>query len=153
MLTNRYLLPTYFKAIGWFFSVTSVLTLSIYLFRGRVPEILNGDSITATIQAVFLMLGLVYIAFSKEKMEDEYIAKVRGDSLIWAVIANNVIIGVILSLSAFREWLPYVTVFRGWFPYVLFFNFYTVLILYLIKFNLALSHLKKRMKNEEQFKS
>jgi len=153
MLTNRYLLPPYFKVIGWFFSVTSALTLPIYLFRGRVLEILNGDSMTANIQATFLMVGLVYIAFSKEKMEDEYIAKVRGDSLIWAVITNAAIMGVILSLRVFSEWFPYVTVFRGWFPYVLFSNFYTVLILYLIKFNLALSHLKKWTKNEEQFKS
>ena len=153
MLTNRYLLPPYFKVIGWFFSVTSALTLSTYLLRGRVLEILNRDSITATNTAAFLMLGLVYIAFSKEKMEDEYIAKVRGDSLIWAVIANTTVMGLILFLSAWIKWFPYVTVFRGWFPYVLFSNFYTVLILYLIKFNLALSHLKKWTKNEEQFKS
>ena len=67
MKTNSYLLPTYFKAIGWFFSVTSVLTLSIYLFRGRVLELLDGSSITTANTVRGLLIGLLFIAFSREK--------------------------------------------------------------------------------------
>ena len=158
MKTNRYLLPTYFKIIGWLVSVPTALALLIYLFNqtwsenfvneffntlwGRESNSLNSNSIITTICLVMLMAGLLFIAFSKEKIEDEYIAKLRGDSLIWAVIANAVLI---IILSA--------TVYGVWFIYVSFFNLYTVLILFIIKFNLALHCFKKQSGNEEQFKS
>ena len=156
MKTNRYLLPTYFKVIGWLISVPSAFVVLIYLFHrpwdaqppqpfqffnelwGRVLDILGGGSITGTICMVLLMVGLLFIAFSKEKIEDEYIAKLRGDSLIWAVIANAILM-IILSL----------TIFGGWYFYVSFFNLYTVLVLFIIKFNIALSYLKKQSGNEE----
>lgn len=35
-----------------------------------------------------IFFGLLLIGFSKEKIEDEHIAKLRLDSLQWAVIAN-----------------------------------------------------------------
>jgi len=150
MKTNRYLLPRYFKVIGWIISVPSALVSLIYLFTGQV---INGvfskshtedvvNSIIITICLVLLMLGLLFIAFSKEKMEDEYITKVRGDSLIWAVIANAIFMIILSS-----------TVYGIGFLYVSFFNLYTVLVLFIIKFNLALSNLKKQSGNEEQFKS
>ena len=157
MKTNRYLLPTYFKVIGWIISVPSALAVFIYLFSKpwdalppqpfqffselwhRIFGIFSCDSIkVATICMVLLMAGLLFIAFSKEKMEDEYITKLRGDSLIWAVIANAVLM---IILSA--------TVYGVWFLYVAFFNLYTVLILFIIKFNIALNCLKKRSGNEE----
>ena len=156
MKTNRYLLPTYFKVIGWVISVPSALTVFIYLFSKpwdalppqpfkffselwySVLGIFSCRSLIATICMVLLMIGLLFIAFSKEKMEDEYITKIRGDSLIWAVIANAILM---IILSA--------TVFDGWFLYVSFFNLYTVLVLFIIKFNLALSYLKKQSGNEE----
>lgn len=84
------------------------------------------------------MVGLLFIAFSKEKIEDEYIAKLRGDSLIWAVIANAILLIIASAL-----------VYDGWFLYVSFFNLYTLLILFIIKFKLVLSHLKKTEYNEE----
>ena len=156
MKTNRYLFPTYFKVIGWIVSVPSALVLLIYLLRrpwdaqppqpfqffnelwSRVLNVLGGGSITGTIFMILLMVGLLFIAFSKEKIEDEYIAKLRGDSLIWAVIANTILM-IILSI----------TVYGGWFLYVSFINLYTVLVLFIIKFNLALKNMKKLSDYEE----
>ena len=139
MKTNSYLLPTYFKAIGWFMFVVGALTLSIYLFRGRVLDLLEGSSITTASTVRGLLIGLLFIAFSREKIEDEYITKVRSDSLIWAVIVNTAIL-IVLSLF----------VFGGlWSSYISFLNLYTVLVLFIIKFNFALSHLKKQSGNEE----
>jgi len=156
MKTNRYLLPTYFKIIGWIISVPSALASLIYLFFsnqtwgdqlvhrffanlfGEESRSVDISSIIITISLVLLMIGLLFIAFSKEKIEDEYIIKLRGDSLIWAVIANAILM---IILSA--------TIFGIWFVYIAFFNLYTVLILFIIKFNLALSYLKKQSGNEE----
>ena len=91
-----------------------------------------GDNRWATIGMVLLMAGLLFVAFSKEKTEDEYVMKLRGDSLIWAVFANSILM---ITLS--------VTVYGGWFLYVSFFNLYTVLILFIIKFNISMSSVRK----------
>ncbi len=156
MKTNRYLLPTYFKVIGWLISVPSALVLLIYLFSkpwdaappqpfqffnkawSKILDIFYGSAIFASVCMVLLMIGLLFIAFSKEKIEDECIAKLRGDSLIWAVIAN----AILLIIST-------VLIYDGWFLYVSFFNLYTLLVLFIIKFRLALNHFKKIEYNEE----
>lgn len=156
MKTNRYLLPTCFEIIGWFISIPSTLILLIYLFHkpwdavppplfqlfnepwGKILDIFSGSAIFVSICMILLMVGLLFIAFSKEKIEDEYIAKLRGDSLIWAVIANAILLIIASAL-----------VYDGWFLYVSFFNLYTLLILFIIKFKLVLSHLKKTEYNEE----
>lgn len=158
MKTNRYLLPTCFKVIGWLISVPSALILLIYLFCkpwdavpptifpslfekqlwGYVLDIFAGDPIYTSVCMVLLMVGLLFIAFSKEKIEDEYITKLRGDSLIWAVIVNS---GLIMIAS--------VLVYGGWFLYVSFFNLYTLPILFIIKFKFALNNFKKIDYDEE----
>jgi hypothetical protein len=156
MKKNRYLLPACFRLIGWIISVPSALAGLIYLFSKpwdaqppqpfqffddlwfRVFAIFGGASIIGTVCMVLLMVGLLFVAFSKEKIEDEYITKLRGDSLIWAVIVNAILM-IVLS----------VTVFGGWFLYVSFFNLYTMLALFIVKFNIALIHMKKQSDNEE----
>lgn len=87
---------------------------------------------------LLLMAGLLFVAFSKEKIEDEYITKVRGDSLIWAVIANAVLMAV-LALAVYE--VMYIV--------VLSFNLYTVLILFIIKFNIAMSRVRKEACHEK----
>lgn len=157
MKTNRYLLPSYFKVIGWIISVPSALVLlpvafiipynppPSSFFAASMTErwwvildIFIGEKSMATVCMILLMAGLLFIAFSKEKIEDEYITKLRGDSLIWAVIVNSVLI-MVLS----------VTIFGGWFLFVSFFNLYTVLVLFIIKFKIELNRSKKQSLNEE----
>lgn len=160
MKTNRYLLPTYFKKIGWVLSIPTALTLLGYLlnFRStydaappetfmsrmfsepywRVVDLLGGARPVLTVAMILLMAGLLFIAFSRRKIEDEYVAKLRGDSLIWAVIVNSVLLLVC-----------FVTVFDGWFLYVSFLNLYTLLILYIVKFEIALRHFQKSTDHEE----
>lgn len=156
MKTNRFLLPTSFKAIGWLISIPTALILLIYLFSNpwdaappqpfrffseawsKVLDIFSGDTIIVSICMVLLMVGLLFIAFSKEKIEDEYILKLRGDSLIWAVIAN-----------AFLLIIASILIYGGWFLYVSFLNLYTLLVLFIIKFKFALNHLKKITYDEE----
>lgn len=160
MKTNCYLLPTYFKVIGWIMAIPSVFVLIPWMFMDpyhadspspigsfsdffraiwwNIYNMFGDVDFTVTLCMILLMAGLLFIAFSKQKIEDEYIAKLRGDSLIWAVIVDSLLI-TILS----------VTVFERWFLYVSFLNLYTVLVLFIIKFNIALNYLKKQPENEE----
>lgn len=156
MRTNAYLLPTRFKVIGWIMAIPSAIVLFFYLFRhpwdaappqpfrffndiwANVLDIFGGGELYAAVCMVVLMVGLLFIAFSKEKIEDEYITKLRGDSLIWAVIVNAVLL-IVLSLF----------IYGGWFLYVSFFNLYTVLILFILKFHIVLHHFSKETRYEE----
>jgi len=159
MKTNRYLFPTYFKTIGWSISIPTAVVLAIYVFSSpfwektseinilsnmfpepywRVLELFGDYTNWVTICMILLIIGLLFIAFAKEKTEDEYISKVRGDSLIWAVVTNSI---VLIFASAL--------IYNMWFLYVALLNLYSVLILFIIKFNWTLSKSTKTYDHEE----
>lgn len=142
MKTNAYLLPNRFRVIGWIISIPSAVVSLFYLYN-QLWCIMPGDhfglgSVPAAAFMLLLMAGLLFVAFSKEKIEDEYITKVRGDSLIWAVIADAVLMAV-LALAVYE--VMYIV--------VLSFNLYTVLILFIIKFNIAMSRVRKEACHEK----
>lgn len=142
MKTNAYLLPNRFRVIGWIISIPSAI-VSLYHLYYQLWRFTPGDyfAIGSELAAAFmllLMVGLLFVAFSKEKIEDEYITKVRGDSLIWAVIANAVLMAV-LALVFYG--VMYIT--------VLSLNLYTVLVLFIIKFNIAMSRVRKEACHEK----
>lgn len=156
MKTNNYLFPTPFRKIGWTISIPTAVVLLCYLFSSpweaqpptffssfkklwmNVTDVFCGGALFAAICMVLLMIGLLFIAFSKEKTEDEFITKLRSDSLIWAVLANAVLMALLSVL-----------IYGGWFLFVSFFNLYSVLVLFIIKFNLAMNKFKKEIGNEE----
>ena len=161
MKTNNYLFPACFKKIGWIISLPLAAVLTYYLigFLGddtspsetwnffdnmftdpswRAFDLIAEGNIFLSICMVLLVAGLLFIAFSKEKTEDEYIAKMRGDSLIWAVIVNSILLAA-----------AFLCVYGGNFLYVLFFNLYTLLVLFIVKFNIALYRFRKSDDNEE----
>ena len=152
-MKNSYLFPAYFKKIGWCM-FPFMLAFSIYVLY--IKNGLNWDvsiwtfvsdskwfgtsvqDISDEIAFTGMTVSLLFIAFAKRKDEDEYISRIRLESLVWAVIANYAI------LTA-ATWLVY------GFPYfnVLLYNMFTILILFIVKFQLALYKLKKSMRNEE----
>jgi len=158
MKTNNYLFPTLFKKIGWIISIPSAIVVLLYMFkdywytdttpaaftffRGNpawaVLDMLTDGGLIAAIFMVLLLVGLLFIAFSKDKMEDEYISKLRGDSLIWAVFANSILL-----------FISFLVVYDVAFLYVAFFNLYSLLVLFVIKFSISLHQLKKSGNHEE----
>ena len=48
-----------------------------------------------------MLVGLIIVAFSKEKIEDEQISQLRLDSLQWAVYLNYIIL--VISLSFYPQ--------------------------------------------------
>jgi hypothetical protein len=75
---------------------------------------------------LLLIAGGLFIAFSKEETEDEFIAKIRLESLVWATYFNY----AILMLSVI---FVYGMSFFG----VLVFNMFTLLLFFIIRFNWA----------------
>ncbi|WP_052592913.1 hypothetical protein [Aureispira sp. CCB-QB1] len=160
METQNYLLPNQFKKVGWFlFTLTSLFTI-YYFSQDQEPHFLNlkvfafvtdeimgngmsyftiiNDNIGNEIIGFFGILGCLFIAFSKEKCEDELVAKVRLDSLLWATYINYfILMGAILFIYS----MP--------FFWILVFNMYTTLIVFIIRFNWMSYNLKKSISDEK----
>jgi hypothetical protein len=61
------------------------------------------DNFTAEAAGILFVIGALFVAFSKEKSEDEYIAKIRLESLMWATyVAFAIQIFCLLFFYEFR---------------------------------------------------
>ncbi|MGC1206041.1 MAG: hypothetical protein WA839_14295 [Flavobacteriaceae bacterium] len=147
MKTN-YLLPNKYKIYGWIlFSMGIIAGISFSiagyesnLFTTKVLTIydglnikINGKSSFFTIQensivdeliTISIIIGGLIVGFTKEKIEDEFIYKLRKDSLVWAIIFNYVVL-------LFATLLIYDLAYFD----VLIFNMFTPLIFFIVRFN------------------
>lgn len=98
------------------------------------PRILNGGWFE--IFMTMMCVGCVFVAFSKEKVEDECITQIRMNSLIWSLLVNMVF--VLISTLFVYGW-SYLIVMAVY-PFSTFF-------LFMIKYNISLY--KFRKSNEE----
>jgi hypothetical protein len=91
-----------------------------------------NNNILNEILGVLILLSSLLVAFSKEESEDEYILKIRLESLVWAVYLNY----AILLIS-------FLFIFDLSFLWVMIFNMFTILLFFIIRFNWQISKLKK----------
>ena len=136
-MKTKYLLPNYCKIIG---KVITGLLLPLFIItiigdtgvEWTKPLLELFGDFTYPITTMALMFGLLLVAFSREKLEDEYIAKIRSNSLVFAVISQNVI--VILGTATIYnfEFFTFATIAQ-----------ITTLLIFIIKFRIALSRFNK----------
>lgn len=143
---NQLLLPNQFKITGWFILITSIILgvayftltytpawLTVHVFSVFNDEAPNGFSgiiendVTDEIISCLLILGAILVGFSKEKQEDEGIAMLRLNSLMWAVLVNYIIL-----------FLAIIFVYDIPFLKVLTYNMFTVLLIFIGRFHFML---------------
>ena len=112
--------------------VDELFSVNKKTFRMVTNNILNE------ILGVLIIISTFLVAFSKEKSEDEYISKIRFESLAWAVYFNYAIL--ILTLLFIYDFA---------FLWVMVFNMFTVLLFFIVRFNWQISKLKKSASYEE----
>jgi hypothetical protein len=146
MKTN-YLLPNKYKLIGWILLIIGLIG-GFYLIGTdyesdalnlKVFAIYNDDtffsnnsgffkiienSIVDELVSIAIIIGGLVVGFTKEKVEDEFIYKLRKDSLVWAIIANYIIL-----------LLAIIFVYSFTFFDVLVFNMFTPLLFFIVRFN------------------
>jgi len=83
-----YRLPNKFKIVGLVLSITSFI--SVPIIASYFGELQHRD-LFARIAWTFAVLGLLMISISKEKIEDELMAKIRMQSYHYAVIGTVLI--------------------------------------------------------------
>ncbi len=158
-MKSSYLLPYRFKCVGWIIFLPSlIMGLLFFIFNKELPifdcKVLAISDLEAfgkhhfltvipnniqdEIISILIIIGAFFISFSKEKSEDEYISKLRLESLIWATYINYFIL--VFSIIFLYEFSFY---------WILIFNMFTILIVFIIKFNWALWKFKKNTQNEE----
>jgi len=160
-MKKTYLFPNYFKKVGWIITIPSLIILILnifeiipinfdYSFYGLSHGVglfgtpsqwgwyMNETDFTLTILPIIIVVGFVFISFSKEKIEDEMITQIREKSFVWAIIASSIIF-VLGTLFLYGIIYLY---FLGCFIYLVF-------LLFILKFHIELSRLQKSMKNEE----
>ena len=158
-MKNNVLLPNRFKRIGWFVLIPATIFgiliiandyeaswLKAKVFALFYDELLGETrnfnfiktNITITLAGTLFIIGALLVCFSKEKQEDEFIAAVRLNALLWAVAVNY-----ILLLLAF------IFVYGGSFLTVMIYNMFTVLIIFIARFHYILYRNAKPLSNEK----
>ncbi|WP_396172283.1 hypothetical protein [Flavobacterium sp.] len=143
MMTN-YLFPNRLKKLGWLLFIPSLIgavLFSIYepdfeFLRLKTFAVFNDDffnskkffnlienNLIDEILGVLLIVGGLLVAFSKEKIEDEMVAKIRLESLVWATYVNYT---VLLACVIFIYGMPFLT--------VMMYNMFTLLFFFIVRF-------------------
>jgi hypothetical protein len=140
-MKTKYLFPNSFKLIGWLITIPSLIfgliylftdgnfTLNFLTFRLRAPDpegiVFNEyEDFTNELLAILLIIGLNLVAFSKEKIEDEWVAKTRLESLQWGVYFNSLVLILSIAFIYGPDFLDVMT-----------FNMFTVLIFFITRFH------------------
>ena len=158
-MKRTFLFPHRYKKVGWLLLLPSFMIGLFSLILEWEPTWLDcsvpaifidevfgqseligvvKNNVLNEICGILIIVGGILVAFSKEKVEDEFIAKLRLESLVWATYVNYTIL-----------LLAMVLVYDFSFFWVMIFNMFTTLIIFIIRFNWMIAKLKKNLRNEE----
>lgn len=159
-MKTRFLFPRQFKKIGWLIFIPAliaaiVVTITNYdldshlqanvfamfnlEFMGK-PQTMTiiKNGISDEILLSLIIIGGLLVGFSRHKNEDEFIAKIRSESLVWAVYFN---FGIMLFATLFVYGMYYFNVMIA--------NMFTLLFFFIIRFHIMLYKLNKSTEDEE----
>jgi len=144
-MKNKLLIAHRWKILGWLLAVPAFIGgISFALFnfpdylQVTVPEWLAhfiwiesfmSDTPNPTIYlldeviALSLLIGLLLLAFSKEKVEDEWIQQVRLESFQWAFLVNSLLLMAFIVLAHESPFLS-----------VMVYNMFTPLLIFVARF-------------------
>jgi hypothetical protein len=158
-MKTKLLFPNRFKRIGWILLVPSTILGILIIFFDFSFEFLDlnvfaifsdsffgpdtifgfeKNNITDEITGILFIIGAIFVAFSRERNEDEFIAKTRLESLVWATYINYAIL--IFCFIFFYS--------TGFFL-VMIINMFTILIFFIFRFYLILYITNKSLGHEK----
>jgi len=159
-MKTKLLLPNKFKTPGWIMLIPATLFGLYIIFSDFEFDFLNArvftfysneilgksvtmgfikTNLTLTVTGIIFIISAFFVAFSREKREDEFIARIRLESLLWATYINY---GILLFCFLFF--------YDFGFFYVMIFNMFTILVIFIIRFQYLLHRAKKSLSHEKQ---
>ncbi|MDH5475065.1 MAG: hypothetical protein OEX22_05180 [Cyclobacteriaceae bacterium] len=139
-MKTHFLFPNKIKPLGWILFFPSLLLGTTNLYFDFEFDFLDlvvssdtlfkfgPQNLTDEFALVGVLVSLMMIGFSKLKTEDEYVQKIRLDSLLWAMYLNITL--VILST---------LFLYGGYYFSVLIYNLFTLPLFFVIRFHYYLS--------------
>jgi hypothetical protein len=165
-MKSKLLLPHAWKTIGWLILIPTTIAGIILATTGFEADWLNArvfaafhdnilisppdgkresgpfsiieTNITSTVIGILFIISAMMVSFSKEKVEDEFIANLRLSSLMWSVWVNYVLL-----------LLAFLFVYGLSFFNVMIYNMFTVLIIFIIRFNYLLLRNRNALADEK----
>jgi len=127
----KWLFPHRYRLIGWVLFVPSLLlgvasvhglfSLDFLIVKGAIFQ--GTNNLTNELAGLGVIVVLLLIAFSKERVEDEMISRLRLDALQWSIYANYLILAIAI-----------LTIYDGAFLNVMIYNMFTVLLVFIGRF-------------------
>jgi hypothetical protein len=159
-MKTKFLFPNQCKRIGWILLIPSSVLGILIIFLDYKFKFMDSNVFTIyttefgvrktifglfegnyanTIAGMLFIIGAILVAFSREKNEDEFIARTRLESLVWATYVN-------FAILAFCN----LFFFNLEFLLVLIFNMFTILIFFIVRFYYILYKTNKSLLHEKQ---
>lgn len=137
-MKERWLLPNGFKKIGWvIFAPSLLMGIGICFFSTDfglpIPEAVYNN-----IAIIGSVVGALFVGFSRERIEDEMIQRIRLNSLLIAMWINYL---ALIAASLLCYDLTYMVVLSC--------GMVTPLIIFLIVYHFSLYRLKREAPHEE----
>ena len=108
-----------------------------FLLSDNPISSLNNNLLNELLGVLIILSGLV-VVFSREKIEDEFIEKIRLESLVWSVYVNYILLFLATVILYSFDFLFFMTC-----------NMFTLLIFFIVRFNWQISKLKKTSSDEK----
>ena len=158
MKTN-FLFPHHYRRIGWLIFIPATVLGILYMWSTFDPPAFLELKVFAIVTDSFkeqdlftiiennifdeliglaLILSLLFIAFSKEEIEDEFIRQMRLDALVWATMANAAVLIFCLIFIYDLAFFNFMVL-----------NMFSVLFLFIVRFYWLMSRSKKMMSYEK----
>lgn len=158
-MKTKFLFPSSFKKWGWVILIPAAIMGVVDLFLETQPAIFNWkvpaiymdeimgkttyfgwveNNVLNEILAVLVIIGSLFVAFSKQPTEDEFISKIRLESLVWATYVNYIVLLIAILF-----------VYDIGFLWVMIFNMFTILLFFIIRFHWMVYKMKFNDSNEE----
>ncbi|MCC3157409.1 hypothetical protein LJ737_09165 [Hymenobacter sp. 15J16-1T3B] len=146
-MNTRFLFPHRYKALGWVLFAAGVVLGVLYLHFQLEPAVLTwqlpawlrldpllGNADTRSrhnflpeLSGLLCIAGALLAACSRERAEDEFIMRLRLESLLWALYVNYALLALALVLT--YDWL---------FFDLMVYSMFTPLVLFLLRFHYVL---------------
>ncbi|WP_080058570.1 hypothetical protein [Spirosoma aerolatum] len=140
-MKTKWLFPHSYRLIGWlifvpcfvigiafFYADVKIPFLTVPFAGWKIPGDVIPQNLTDEMACIGVIIGLMFIAFSREKTEDEMISQLRLEALQWSVYVNYLILAIAI-----------LTVYDNAFFNVMIYNMFTVLLVFIIRFRWLMS--------------
>lgn len=139
-MKSKYLFPTWCGLVGYLLAIPGFILGYLNIFKHyEIPgfgfnlreksNLLQGsfENFTNELEIFLVIIGLLFIAFSKSKKEDELTAKLRLNSLYWSIMIYYIIYNLGFLLINIKE-IPFIS------EHILELNIFTPLVIFITRF-------------------